>query len=407
MKIDFQKLQALTEDETFDYILSTAKSFGFPATSFQSGSIGYSLLKTTSHIVSVISQSVENLAQSMYLSTAVASGLDILGENHYGIARFQATQSIIKPCIINNGALAISKAINEVLIKVFYGTDSSGNDIYVTYKNSSAFTINAGSSVYVEFVSDNFGATSRTSQQNKPIYITEIPLTDFLSISQEEGYFYQVQNGQDKEVDKDYRERCKGKWASITANGPEDAYYYWIKSSINASGNPVNITRIYFDKSIAQFSGVIVIYCASDEGTASAEDLLAADANVQKYRPINAQVYVDPAVEKLLNYTLVITANSPKTDTELKQDICDAIIAYLATVNIGGTKMYDTQGYILSSEIIDAIMNIKGIVDAKITAKYVNGNTYPSNLTDISVLFSDVCKLDEAAQKLTTGIYRV
>jgi hypothetical protein len=405
MKLDFTKLTTISEDDALKYVLDLAKSVGFPGTSFQSGSIGYSILRTTASVISSVSESIQYIASLIYLDTATNDALDLLCQNHFSTSRFQETQTIIKCLIKNNGILAVSKLADEVQIKIFYGTDVNGEEIYVNFKNTSTFNINPSSQTYVEFISDTFGASTRVSQQNLPVYINAIPLTEFVNISQEDGYFFNIQLGQEKETDADYRERCKNKWATISANGPEDAYKYWIKNAINSEGNNVNITRILIDKSAAEFTGVIVIYCASDDGIPLEIDLEAAQENVDKYRPINSVAFVDPCIERDLYYQLSITSNGNDTDNELKDLIYNSIKEYLASLEIGGTLMNDGFSYVLSSEIIDAIMNLNTVVDCKITGKYLDDVSLSTN--DIKLNFSDVCKLDELNLKANTSILRV
>lgn len=390
MKLDYSTLKTLTEDEAFDAVLDLAKSNGFPATSFQSGDIGYSLLKTLAQIISLTSEPVENIVKNLLVSTAIGSALDILGVNFFNESRQPSSYSIIQVKMKNDGILAVSREALECKIKVFYGTDiSTGEDIYVTFSNRFAFNINASSSLLVDFISENKGESSRVSGSNIPEFVIDIPLVTFQSISADTGYFNLVSNGNNVETDDDYRKRLLSKWGSLSSNTPEEALKYYVSSAINASGNPVDVERIYIDMETAAFSGSCVLYLASSTGSLSEEDLTACNLSVQKYRGINDIIFVDNAVENVINYNMQITANTTYTDAVLIQKITDALTKYYSTINIGGTKLAATSaGFVLTSEIIDYIMGIDSIIDCKITTKTSNSVFVTSQ--DIQLSYEEI-----------------
>ena len=390
MKLDYQTLKSLTYDESFQAVLDLARQAGYPLTSFQSGDVGYTLLKTIALVIQLFSEPVEKTTLNLFAKTAIGTGLDLIGRFHFNEIRIASSPTKIVVKLKNSGIIAVSRAAEESQIKVFYGIDSDGNDVYVTFKNTSAFNINSNSSLEVEYVSEIEGEESRVSGINQPIFVIDIPLVTFETISTN-VYFELTSLGNNIETDDDYRNRLLLKWSTLSANTPEESIKYWIINAINSDGNAIDVNRIYIDLETAAYSGSAVVYLACENGALSSDDLTAADANVQKYRGINDIVFVSNAIENEINYNISVTLDSTsgKNNTALKNDIINALTELYASIDIGGTKLVTGDvGYVLTSDVIDYLMEISGVIDVKINNKYSNGEVVTS--TDIPLVLNEI-----------------
>jgi phage-related baseplate assembly protein len=366
--ITYDKLkQVLTEEQGFNYIKQLAQTFKFPATSFLSGSIGYTLLKIQGAILAIISDSVSEISKQIYLDESSGSYLTLLADNFFDITRYGETQSVINVNIKTEGATPHPYDAESVKISI------SG----IEYYNSEAFSVEADGYVVVEFTSTEYGADTRVATNVMPIFTQNvIGNATFSLIDNENGYFIIISNGQNEETDDDLKIRCRSKWGTLSTLGPEDAYRYWIMSAINPNTQGrVDITRIKIDRSGAQLVGNLVIYCANDTGPASAEDIAAAAAVVDQNRAICSRVFVDPAIASTFIYNLTVTVNSTAEPSNelLTQSIAAAIRSYFSSLDVGGAILNENyKGYVIYSKIVDLIMNIQGVENVTLGDLYVD-----------------------------------
>jgi hypothetical protein len=399
--ITYEKLkQILTESEGFDYVLQLAKMFKLPTTSFLSGSIGYTILKVQGAILAIISDSVSEISKQIYLDTATGEYLTLLASNFFDYTRYPETQTIILPRIATVGATPASYDAESVKIQI------SGIEFY----NTNNFTILADGYLDVSFSSTEYGADTRVATNVLPVFTQNIIANaTFSLISNDDGYFSVIENGQDVETDIDLRERCRSKWALLSTLGPEDAYKNWILNTINTNtGAPVDITRIKIDKSTAQSIGNLVIYCASDTGAASAEDLGFVDAVVQKNRCINATVFVDPAIESTFLYSLTVTVNSsaePDLDL-LTASVMKCISDYFTSIDIGGVILVaEDNGYVIYQKIADTIMELPGVENVVCTSLEVDNVLQTNN--DVQISINTVPVINATSQYAAINIVRI
>lgn len=398
--ITYDKMkQVLTESEGYDYVLQLAKTFKYPLTSFLSGSIGYTLLKTMGAVVAIMSDSVAALSKQIYVKESSGEYLTLLADNHFDLTRDIATQTIIKPRIVTVGAIPQSYDAESVKIKI-------GE---VEFYNTELFSVVANGTVDVSFTSTDFGEDTRVATNIIPIFSQNIiGNANFQLISNQDGYFTVVSNGQNEETDADLKERCITRFPTLASQGPELAYRNWILSALDQDGIPVDITRIKIDRSAAQSIGSLIIYLASDTGAASTDDIAAANLIVQKYRSINATVYLDPAHETAFVYNLNVKVNgdAAQDDALLRAAILECIKSYTGSLEIGGTvEVAGEPGYVYWSEIVDKIMDITGMVNVTFNSVTVDGVS--STVMDQELDLYEVVTISDVEQTLAISITRV
>lgn len=376
MIVDLDDIKRVTPEEAYAYILNYAKELGFPATSFQSGSIGYTLIMVPAKCLSISSGWAEYVKNMVNLQTAEGFAVDLIGENHFSENRNPESQTIVKVKIKNNsGFPTIVYDAGTLKLKLYKTTDALGSAVYIDFINQSSFSINANSESIQQFISTKYGEQTRVANDVVPIFDPPQELLSFSSISAPDGYYETIQFGQDKETDSAYKERCVNKWGSLGVNGPESGLKYWVQKSTLPDGNSVNITRISINKDESQYLGIVEMYCADSDGTAEQESIDAAQANVNIHKAIGSTVKLLPAVEIDGLYNLTVYHNGSYIESNLKDNITNAIKNYLGNLPIGGTKI-ESNYYVLDSEVITAVMEVEGVIDCKITFKVFDSVTY-------------------------------
>lgn len=140
--------------------------------------------------------------------------------------------------------------------------------------------------------------------------------------------------GVDEEEDPALRQRNRDKWATLGGNAPRAAYDYWARTStFEDTGEPVGITRARTEAD-PPGDGTLTIYVATAEGTATSEQVEAAQSYIDARHPPTAAPTVEAAQPNTFDITVdVLTiAGSDVTEEEIEEEIN----AYINSLPIGG-----------------------------------------------------------------------
>lgn len=151
--------------------------------------------------------------------------------------------------------------------------------------------------------------------------------------------------GVDRESAANYRARCRQAPSRISLGGPSAAYEYLAKTQIdgspllNASGNVVNISRVWVSPESA--TGDVNVYFASPGGAAVAEDVEAANENIeqQAFAAPGAISFTGAAateVEIAVAGNAKLKAAPGVTTAAAKLAIVEHLTAWFAALEIGG-----------------------------------------------------------------------
>lgn len=255
--------------------------------------------------------------------------LDLWGQSVMQTTRIQATAATGPVGFLNTGA-SISYPAGQ-----FHLTDSASG---ATYSNE--FTINitgGGATTTHTFVADQTGAAGTSAAGTVLVLSTPVIGLSVLPLGGN-GLV-----GSDQETNSAYLRRCYAKPASLSPNGPPQAYYYQATTTIPPSGAPINRCKVIAQK----YSAVVSVLVANANGTPSQADVAAITSACLFACPLPAGVQAIPAT----TVSVPIGSQFQPCDIAIPSTLIglvdqdaviqageDAVAQYASTCPIGGVR---------------------------------------------------------------------
>ena len=387
-----------TQPEVLALELAILTALGLPTTAWQPIQAIPLVLATNAQIAADYSTNVAFLAQGGYSSYAalmvdgkgnpVTSWMDLIAQQNYNVIRNQLTVSTGPVPLSNTGGTSHPFTPSSPLrfqnptTGATYATTGTGSVAASTITN---VTVSADAAFAGIIGTTGAGAT--LAMLTPLVSVTVLPLVTSL-----------VGTGQ--ETNAALLARGQAKIASISPNGPSQAYEYIAKSLPVGAPSAVppytvsaTITRA--DPQSTPGTGVVSLAVANASGPPSAPDLAAVNAAIQnQVVPTGVQCSVQAATtfNLALAFTVVIRANANLTAAQALTNIDDALANYCATFPIGGLNSFVSgfNNYIPYDGIVQTIMNANpGTVDLALAAfSGAGGSNGQILVTDIPVLLS-------------------
>jgi hypothetical protein len=270
---------------------------------------------------------------------------------------------------LSNGDTVIFKTIvtttGIVVDTVYYVVNKNVNDFQVAATQGGAalpLTTNGsgtyGSKLELDIVADEAGSDSSAS-----VGEIDTMVTTFLEVTCSNTT---AAVGLDEESAESIVEGCRDKLASLSPNGPADAYDYVAKNSTLTGTTGITRSRTDADSS----TGEVVLYVAGPSGAVSAADLaLVATAIALWATPlcITATATNTTNLAVAITYTVWIYNSVGLTQAQVEEGIEAALDTMFATRPIGGDVVSGSGR--LSHSLIEA--TIRG--------------AYPDDIFDVQV----------------------
>ncbi len=140
--------------------------------------------------------------------------------------------------------------------------------------------------------------------------------------------------GADEETTKQLVTRSRAKLASLSPNGPKDAYNFVATSpTLSATSSPITRSRT----SGNQVTGVVSVYIATATGTPTAPNIAIVQAAIDFWaEPWCVQATAIGATEVVINITYTVWIRSSLTALQIEDAIETALSVYVSTVPVGG-----------------------------------------------------------------------
>jgi len=367
-----QLRETMTRDQCLESILNALDALGFGTTSWQTGSVQLTLLTAVAQVYSELTEYVAALTYMHFNDTSTGAALDAFSSSHYDNTRIAGVRAVGYVAFIG-GAVGPPYAITPGQLVVSESYTGTG----LTYRNNGAFIIPASGYVWAEVTAELPGDEANVPNSPGPDITTlETPLAgvtvrnlDDVGMPWPPGVStWLITPGADEESDSVLQERNSTKWAilnQVTKTG--DGY---VNICLASSGN---ITRVVVDDSLAT-DGTVTIYVAGPSGPVGDPIIIGeCQDDVDIYRPVTADVTVVDATDFPVAVTGDVYILSAYNTADQQALIEQSLIDYINSLPIGGTWLASTPpGYVIVSELIDAIMNFDGVLDVDITVPASN-----------------------------------
>lgn len=355
-----QLIGLATKEQALDALFRLLSGYGFPTTSWQSGSIQRTIFEVVAQCLSELRGSAALIARGGINSLSSGDWLTLFSESQYANTRYtgERTQGMVK---ITDTA---GTGPHEIEVGDVVVADYSNG---FRYRNVTGGVLTQGSNVTLKFEAESVGIARDVANNTITVLVQGpggatvsnpgMPTTDT----------WITRKGADVESDASLRQRNTDKWATLSiGGGPAAAYRYWARAA-NAT-----VRRVEVDDQNPDGPGTLRVYIAGDQGSLPSTVV----AEVQAYidgedgvgrKPIGASLTVLSAADApVVLEGSIYTLPGLQADEATRDAVYAAITAYFATVPIGGYKVGEGSGRVLLGGILAAIFSVHGIVNASL-----------------------------------------
>lgn len=354
----------VTKDQALTLMFDMLRAHGFPIASWQSGSLQRTMFEAFAELASENILVADAIARAGFNPLSSGGWLDLLSESHYDNTRFAAVKTrgkVILTDVASTGPHVIG--IDEVVI-----SDAAGR----RYRNVTADTLLLNDFVELEFEAEIAGADGNVDNDTIVVVVEGPPNVTCNNPDPGSGLWITIE-GSNQETDASLRERNATKWATLSVNGPAEAYVNWARNASPA------VTRVWVDDQNPRGPGTVDVYIAGADGPVSGavvtavEDYINGDTDQVGRKGIGTDLFVASATQHPIDITAQVYFNPTYLVAEITAAVEAAIAEYIENVPIGGTKSFDQDaGEFLLGGFYHALFSIAGVVNIILSAPLTN-----------------------------------
>lgn len=311
-------LAGASTDDVVATQIALAQAAGFPATSWQPGSVPRTFFELAGLSGADLTRLIAAIASGGFLDFAEDGWLDLLAQQLYNLTR--------KPAVYTQGGLILTdeSGIGGVVI-------SDVGQVWVEaaglrYRNVTTGTLVNGGTLQLVWEAEFSGEAGNLPDGVAFELVTSLPGVSVAQITDPGGWI--SQQGVDQESDPELRTRCRARWGELATGATDLAYIFWALSS-----SP-EITRAAVAE--ATGDGTVSVYVGGPSGDVSPEALAAANALIWSKRPQCVRPTAYQATE--ITYALAGTIKIRSSELEAAQAaVTAAVVAYFAALPLGAT----------------------------------------------------------------------
>lgn len=354
-----QLITPLKKEQALATILDMLVDLGFPAKSWQSGSLARSLIEIWAAIDANRSQAIPDIAKSGFNPLATGAWLHLLAESHFdntplpgsctiGMLVMTASESAGGPYTIDTGVN------QQIFADSVYG---------YTYRNITGGTLTAGGSLTVTIQAEQIGAQADVASntitvQKTPLAGVTVNNPDYVDPGLGALGTWITENGAFAESDDKLRLRNATKWATLTTIPPRDAYIHFALKAHES------VTRASLDDKNPRGPGTLDVYIAGVNGALSGgvvsvvSDFIAGVTDGKGRVPPGGDVLVKAAVNTAVPITGTVFIERSFNTASNRAAIETALRMYFQSLPVGGTIVtLGAQGVIVYAQLLRIVLS--------------------------------------------------
>lgn len=349
MALSVTQLQtATTVDAALEFVLDVLESEGFPARSWQEGSVNRTFVEYLAQLMAASSQLSNAISAGGFNATSEGLALTLFSSSHYENDRDLGARARYDiQLTVASGSGPFSKGIGTVIVE--------DPVRLIRYRNVNALTLTDTVPVEDVFEAElvgiagndpGVGDISSLISAMAGVTVTNLSATPVL-------------NGADAEGDAELKVRNSAKWSSLSEAGPKATY---VRSALDADES---VTRVSVDDTNALGAGTVVVYIADATAGLGAPTTTTVLAYIEARKNLTATVTVEAAVGISIIVTYAITYDSTvyANDAAAKTAVELAINTYNSTFPVGGegpagAKVYPLGGLYQAANAVVGIVNV-------------------------------------------------
>ncbi len=332
MALSFAQLTTpVTRDEAQADLLALLEAAGFRATTWQQGSVPYTLVMLGAHLFSKASAFWGAIAKQGFVGLATGEGLTRLSASHYDNTRQVAIAAQIRgrfTTASGEGPHAVD--VGDVVI-----SDASGH----TYRNVAGlgvvYPVNLTSAAPVDLLmeAESSGAGHNVGDGTVTQMVTTYAGVTVSAPSSVGGSSI-VRAGVDEESDASLELRDETKWGTLAV---ENIKAGTINVALNAADA---IEKVALDDANPRGAGTVDVYIAAAAGVSGGSDVTAAqtalDARFFGNTGSPPRVQAKASVGAALSITGTVYYNSGYSSADVQAAVEASLLAFIKATPIGG-----------------------------------------------------------------------
>jgi phage-related baseplate assembly protein len=335
----------LTRDQAKQSIYDVLTAVGVNTTTWKPGAVARTIITAVAILISAFSQLTSSVARGGFLELASGAWLDLVAHYVYGVDRVLATFAPGEVTLTNTSGNVYSLDPDDLVV--------SNPDTGKTYRNTTAFVLNAGATLTIPIVAIEAGSASTST----PGTIVELETT-LLGVTCTNAL---AAVGLDDELDPSLRSRCREKLGSLSPFGPWDAYTYAAKNAKRVDGTPIGVTRA---RTVKDGYGNVSVYVATATGAVSgvandiATDLGAVNDAIQRRAAplaVTADTISASPLTVPVTYEVWAYNTSGLTPAQWQSAIATALANFMSAQPVGGNVIDPDPGKIFVDGLRRAI----------------------------------------------------
>ncbi|WP_437310005.1 baseplate J/gp47 family protein [Sorangium sp. So ce388] len=275
MAVSFaQLLTPVTEAEAEALLLALLEALGFPASSWKKFRVPRTFVRLFAQLYADSRTGFTNIVQSRLLGYARGDALTYLARHMFDRERAPAIPTEGVLLLTDDGGAPYDFEPGQLVVRV------QGNDgIRYTNTNPTVQRLEVGGTLSLAFKAERTGS-GHNIQPGTPLEFAETLEGVSVSAEADPGSGTWITTlGADEQSDESLIQACRARWATLGA-GTEDAYRAWA-----LEGAPT-ATKIRVYGSEITEPGIVLVLLANDSGSATIDEVNAADAVIQARRPV-------------------------------------------------------------------------------------------------------------------------
>lgn len=371
-----------TPEEMLEQELTLAQAEGLPTTSWQSGSVVRTILLVMASMFSMFSKIIIEPIRGGFGDLLSSLGwAKIWSKQMYDVDAVGAAAATGYIDATNAGTSSYPLQAGELIV----ASSVTGK----LYRNSAAITINASSTLSdIAISAVEVGTGSNAAPGDVSVIVG--PSLDGVTVTNAQPIL-----GSDDETTAAIVLRSRAKLASLSPNGPKDAYNYVAKTpELAATSTPITRAMTRADP----VTGLVTVYVATAGGAPSGADIAICQTAEDKWAEpwcTTATVVAATPVTIAVTYTAVVRSSLAESD--IKAAIAVALTSYFADLPIGGEVIAPlTVGYLYVDSLVLVIAGAKvndtpiGAVRVTVTLPAADTNLNPDKVAVLGTITGTV-----------------
>ncbi len=317
-----QLTTATTQEAALELLLDLLESEGFPARSWQEGSVNRVNLEVMADVFASNSVLIADITKGGFNNLATLDGLTAYSASAYENNRVGAVRAQFNiELTVASGSGPYSPAIGAVLVK-----DPGLN---LQYRSLTALTLTSAASPITGLFEAEVAGTGGNAPGANDID-TLVSALAGVTVTNPSGT--PDKNGANAELDDELQTRNTNKWALLSENSPKGTYISW------ALAGDASVTRVSVDDTNSAGAGTVIVYIADKDIGLGSPATVTVLAYINARKTLGATVTVLAAVSFAQNVTYVATHDPAVFSSEAlaKTAIEAALTSYFETMPISG-----------------------------------------------------------------------